>query len=83
MKLWTGRVDAGEGELARRWHQLATPFAPACRQVSALPVLPATKACGAIRAVSARRLHRPSSARHWPIWPGIRLIRCAIWAMCL
>jgi hypothetical protein len=28
MKLWTGRVDAGEGELARRWHQLATPFAP-------------------------------------------------------
>ena len=27
MKLWTGRVDAGEGELARRWHQLATPFA--------------------------------------------------------
>lgn len=27
MKLWSGRIDAGEGELARRWHQLATPFA--------------------------------------------------------
>lgn len=28
MKLWSGRIDAGEGELARRWHQLATPFVP-------------------------------------------------------
>ncbi|WP_293760662.1 formimidoylglutamase [uncultured Aquitalea sp.] len=27
MSIWTGRVDAGEGELARRWHQQVAPFA--------------------------------------------------------
>ncbi|MDF0604662.1 formimidoylglutamase [Neisseriaceae bacterium TC5R-5] len=28
MSVWNGRVDADEGELARRWHQLAQPFTP-------------------------------------------------------
>lgn len=27
MSVWSGRVDAGEGDLARRWHQLARPYA--------------------------------------------------------
>ncbi len=29
MGLWRGRVDSGEGELGRRWHQLARPVAQA------------------------------------------------------
>ncbi|MBV8679284.1 MAG: arginase family protein, partial [Aquitalea sp.] len=32
MKIWSGRVDAGEGELARRWHQQVAAFAPGLPQ---------------------------------------------------
>ena len=27
MSMWTGRVDAAEGDLARRWHQVVQPLA--------------------------------------------------------
>ena len=26
MKQWQGRVDAAEGELGKRWHQVVQPF---------------------------------------------------------
>ncbi|OWY38133.1 formimidoylglutamase [Xenophilus sp. AP218F] len=30
MSMWTGRVDAAEGEAARRWHQLVQPLVEGC-----------------------------------------------------